>query len=194
MIMVVTGVVLLLLSAVTIAIRPFGRPLQWAARGAAMVGYVAIFLAILSTVYMRELYGFLGRPFLWAHHTLTISGLILIILHPTLLAIQFASVSIYVPVFDSWRGFWLNGGRPALYLFALGAAGALMRRTWRKNWRILHMFTYVAFLLATIHSVLIGTDFGQPILRFLPLAMAVIVVAAFVKKRLYRRRKSSGSR
>jgi sulfoxide reductase heme-binding subunit YedZ len=186
--MIALGAIVVLLAVVTIALRLEGDPIHWIVRGAGMLGYVSIFLAILSSAYMRELYRLLGRPFLWGHHVLSVSGLILIALHPTALAIETASAAIFVPRFDSWNVFWLLGGRPALYLIAVASIGALLRKSWRNNWRIIHMLNYVAFVLGTVHSVLIGTDFGQPFLRLLPITMALLMVVVFVRKRLAQRR------
>lgn len=186
--MIVLGAAILLLAIVAIALRPVGDPVRWFVRGAGMVGYVAIFLAILSSAYMRQLYRLLGRPFLWGHHILSVSGLILIALHPTAHAIETADAAVFVPRFDSWAIFFELGGRPAAYLIAVASLGALLRKGWRKSWRNIHMLNYVAFLLATVHAVLISTDLSQPFLRPIPIAMALAMVAVFVRKRLGQRR------
>jgi hypothetical protein len=188
LIVIALGAIVLLLAIVAIWLRPEGNPVHWIVRGAGMVGYVAIFLAIVSSAYMRELYRLLGRPFLWGHHVVSVSGLILIAIHPLALAIETASAAVFVPRFDSWLVFWQLGGRPALYLLAIASLGALLRKSWRSGWRTVHMLNYVAFLLGTVHAVLIGTDFGQPFLRLVPIAMAVVVVWVFVRKRLGQRR------
>ena len=70
-----------------------------------MVGYVALCCAIVSPAYMRALYPLLGCPFLWGHYVLSISGLVLIALHPLALAIEMASAVVFVPRFDSWLVF-----------------------------------------------------------------------------------------
>lgn len=188
LIMVALGAMVLLLSILAIVLRPEGDPVHWLVRGAGMVGYVAIFVAILSSAYMRELYRLLGRPFLWGHHVVSISGLILIALHPLALAIETASAAVFVPKFDSWLVFLQLGGRPALYLIAAASLGALLRKSWRKGWRTIHMLNYVAFLLGTVHAVLIGTDLSQPFLRLVPIAMALVAVGVFLRKRLGQRR------
>ena len=191
LIMVALGAIVVLLAIVAIVFRPEGDPVHWIVRGSGMVGYVAVFLASLSSAYMRELYRLLGRPFLWGHHVLSVSGLVLIILHPTALAIETANASVFLPRFDSWLVFWQLGGRPALYLIAIASLGALLRKRWRKGWRTIHTLNYVAFLLATVHAILIGTDFGQPFLRLVPIAMALVVIGVFIHKRLGQRRAKS---
>ena len=188
LILIALGAIVVLLAVLAIVLRPQGNPLYWLVRGAAMVGYVAVFLASLSSAYMRELYRMLGRPFIWGHHVLSISGLVLLALHPTALAIETANAAVFLPRFDSWAVFWQLGGRPALYLMGIASLGALLRKRWRKGWRTVHMLNYVAFLLGTVHAVLIGTDFGQPFLRLIPIAMALVMVAVFVRKRLGQRR------
>ena len=181
--MIALGAITLLLTIFAIVLKPLGNPLYWVVRGTAMVGYVATFLAILSSIYMRELYRLLGRPFVWGHHVLAVSGLILLTLHPAALAIETANAAVFVPRFDSWEVFFQLGGRPALYLMAIASLGALLRKSWRKGWRIIHMLNYVAFLLGTIHAIWIGTDLGQPFLRLIPIGMAIAIVAVFVHKR-----------
>ena len=93
-----------------------------------------------------------------------------------------------MPRFDSWAIFFQLGGRLAIYLIAIAALAALLRKRWRNGWRIVHMLNYIALLLGTVHAVLIGTDFGQPFLRLVPIAMAVLAVAVFVRKRIAQRR------
>jgi hypothetical protein len=188
LIMIALGAIVVLLAIAAIVLRPDEEPLHWVVRGAGMVGYVAMFLSILSSAYMRELYRLLARPFLWGHHVLSVSGLVLITMHPLALAIETASAAVFVPRFDSWKILLQLGGRPALYLVAIASLGALLRKHWRKGWRTLHMVNYVAFLLGTVHAVLIGTDFGQPWLRLIPIAMVLVVVAVFFRKRLGQRR------
>ncbi len=191
LIMLALGAIVVLLAVVALVLKPGGAPLYWLARGTAMVGYVAVFLAILSSAYMRELYRMLGRPFLWGHHVLSISGLILLTLHPIALAIALTNLSVFVPRFDSWTIFFQLAGRPALYLMWAASLGALLRKSWREGWRTLHQLNYVAFLLGTVHGILIGTDFGRPFLRLLPIAMALVVSFVFVRKRVMQKRRKT---
>jgi DMSO/TMAO reductase YedYZ heme-binding membrane subunit len=188
LIIIALGSIVVLLAVVAIVLRPEGTPWNWVDRVAGMVGYVATFLAILSSAYMRALYRLLGRPFLWGHHIVSISGLVLITFHPIAFAIETANAAVFVPRFDSWLVFWELAGRPALYLMAIASLGAWLRRRWRKSWRTIHMLNYVAFLLGTVHAVLIGTDFGQPFLRLVPITMALVTIAVFIRKRLGQRR------
>lgn len=188
LIMVVVGSLIVALAAIAIALGPSAGFWGWVVRGAAMVGYAFTFLAILSSAYMRQLYRLLGRPFLWGHHVLSVLSLILVTLHPLGVAIDAASAAVFVPRFDSWRVFLELGGRPALYLMWAASLAALLRRSWRKSWRTVHLLNYVAFMLGTIHAVLIGSDLGRPWLRPIPIILALIMVAVFIQKRMTLRR------
>ena len=99
-----------------------------------------------------------------------------------------ASAAVFAPRFDSWAIFFQLGGRLAIYLIAIAALAALLRKRWRNGWRAVHMLNYLAFLLGTIHAVLIGTDFGRPVLRLIPIAMGLVVAAVFARKRIAQRR------
>ncbi len=189
--MLALGIITLVVITGIMALSPAGHIWPWLVRGAALVGYIAMFLAILSSAYMRELYRLFGRPFLWGHHVLSITGLSLLALHPLAFALETANIAVFVPKFDSWQVFFQLGGRLALYLMWVAALGAALRKTWRPHWRTLHMFNYVAFLLGTIHGILIGTDLGRPLLQGVAIAMALTVIFVFIRKRLGTKRRKS---
>jgi sulfoxide reductase heme-binding subunit YedZ len=165
-----------------------GTPLNWAIRGAALLGYQSVFLAIVSSAYMRQLVRLFGRPFVQVHHVVSVSGLIFITLHPLGVALDNASISVFVPRFDSVLVFLQLGGRLAWYLIALAALIALLRRSIGRPWRVVHMLNYIAFLLITVHANLIGTHLQYSVPRAVSIVMALVIVGVFVQKRLRQRR------
>jgi sulfoxide reductase heme-binding subunit YedZ len=165
-----------------------GTPLNWAIRGAALLGYQSVFLAIVSSAYMRQLVRLFGRPFVQVHHVVSVSGLIFITLHPLGVALDNATISVFVPRFDSVLVFLQLGGRLAWYLIALAALIALLRRSVGRPWRVIHMLNYVAFLLITVHANLIGTQLQYSVPRAVSIVMALVIVGVFVQKRLRQRR------
>ncbi len=152
-------------------------------RGTALLGYLALFLATLSSIYMRQMFQFFGRPFIKVHHILSVSGLVLVTLHPLGVAIASSSWRAFLPKFDSLTVFLELGGRPAWYLIGAAALAAVWRKAIGKNWRWIHALNYIAFLLGTVHAIMIGTDFVSPVMKVIAGAMGVIVVGAFVQKR-----------
>ncbi len=178
-ILVVTGVMVL---------RPAPTPLDWTIRATAMLGLLAVFVTAVSSVFMRELYQLLGRPFIWVHHVVGVAGLVLVTLHPVGVAIRSSSLRVFLPDFSSVEVFLTLGGRPAWYLIGVASLAALLRARFKRGWRVIHYLNYVAFFLASVHATMIGTDFGSVAMRGVTAAMALALVAVFVHKRLQRRR------
>jgi DMSO/TMAO reductase YedYZ heme-binding membrane subunit len=150
-------------------------------------------LSILSSAYIRWLVGVFGRPFIKVHHLLSIAGLVLVALHPVGVMLDGGSASVLLPRFDSLLAFLQWGGPPALYLMGIAALTAALRRLIGKSWRTIHFLSYVAFLLATFHATMLGTEFTgggaqSVIARIVAILMAVAVAATFIQKRLSRRR------
>ncbi len=175
-----------------IALQPVGTALDWGIRAAAMLGFFAIFLTSVSSVYMRELYQLLGRPFIKVHHGVAVAGLVLITLHPLGVAVASSSLLVFIPDFSSVRAFLSLGGRPAWYLVGGASLAALFRTKIKHSWRVIHFLNYLGFWLATVHGIMIGTDFGSPVITGITVAMALVLAGVFVHKRLQRWRLKSG--
>jgi DMSO/TMAO reductase YedYZ heme-binding membrane subunit len=60
---------------------------------------------------------------------------------------------------------------------------ALFRTRLRKQWRTIHWLNYLAFLLATTHAVLLGSNFQVPAMKVIPIVLALALVVIFVWKR-----------
>ena len=132
---------------------------------------------------MRQVYRVFGRPFIKVHHILSVTGLVLVTLHLFGVAVDAVSPSVFLPRFDSWVAFLELGGCPAWYLIAVASLVAVLRKTIGRNWRAIHFLNYVAFLLATVHAIMIGTDFQHTIVKAVPVALALVLVAIFIHKR-----------
>jgi sulfoxide reductase heme-binding subunit YedZ len=166
--------------------------LTWLARGAALSGYSAVFLSILSSAYLRELVRFFGRSFVKVHHVGSVTGLVLLVVHPVSVAINTSSVAVFVPRFDSPLVFFTLGGRAAWYLIGVASLAALLRIRFRNYWRGVHYLNYIAFFLASIHAALLGTTFLTPgfqgiALRAVLAILALTVIYVFARRRLSRR-------
>jgi len=183
-VLVLVLVVPLVITTVVELSRLEGLPLNWLIRAFALLGYQFIFLAILSSAFLRELVRFFGRPFITLHHIVSVSGLVLISLHPIGVAYEQASLAVFLPRFDSLRLFLTLGGRPAWYLLFLAVLAAFLRQVIGKGWRWVHLLNYVAFLLGTAHANLIGTNFQDLGPRVGSIVMALAVVAVLVRRRI----------
>lgn len=184
----VVGLAALILVGGLIALKPHGTPLHWVIRGASLLGYLSVFLSIVSSAYMRELIRISGRPFIRAHHILSITGLILITLHPLAVAWEYANLRILLPTLDSWALFFQFGGQVVWPLIAVASLAAALRKAIGRNWRVAHYLNYVAFWLATVHAILIGTDFQYPVVKAISVVMSLATAAIFLQKRLRARK------
>ena len=182
------GILALILTITVESLNLWGTPLNWAIRGMALLGYQSVFLAIVSSAYMRQLVRLFGRPFIQVHHVASVTGLIFIALHPLGVALNDGTISVFVPRFDSALAFLQLGGQLAWYVIVLAALVALLRRSVGQPWRVVHMLNYVAFLLATVHANLIGTNLQYIVTRAISMVMAVAILGVFAQKRLRRRR------
>jgi hypothetical protein len=186
--LVVIGIAALILVGGLIALGSTVTPLTWFIRTCAVLGYLCVFVAALSSIYMRELVRWFGRSFVKTHHVVTVTGLVLITLHPLAVAWNFGSASVLLPQGGSWMDFLRWGGRWAWYLIGIASLVALFRTRLRNQWRYVHWLNYLAFFLATAHAVLLGSDFQSTAMRVIPIVLALALVAVFVQKRLQRSR------
>ena len=171
-----------------IAMRPNVNPLTWFIRTCAVLGYLCVFAAALSSIYMRELVRWFGRPFVKTHHIVTVTGLVLMTLHPLAVAWNFGSPSVLLPQGGSWVDFFRWGGRWAWYLIGIASLVALFRTRLRNQWRYVHWLNYLAFYLASAHAALLGSDFQSAAMKVVPIVLSLVLVAVFVRKRLPRSR------
>ena len=154
------------------------------ARVAALLGYLLILVAVLSSAFVRPLIKTFGRPFVLLHHIVSYSGLGIIFLHPILIAIVYGDLAIVLPRFDSLSNFFRYGGSPAFELLLLAVLAALLRKRLKSAWQIVHMLTYVAFILGTVHATTVGaTDVQAAWLKWIFWLLALGATAIFALRR-----------
>jgi DMSO/TMAO reductase YedYZ heme-binding membrane subunit len=188
-VLLVSAVGALALVAGVVALDRIATPLDGLIRVGALLGYLTVFLAALSSNFMRELTRFFGRPFPKVHHYVSVTALISLAIHTTSVAWRTGTVSVFIPEVSSLRLFFTLGGRPAFWLIAVAALTALLRASIGKNWKIIHWLNYVAFFLGTVHALLIGPNFQHLGVRIVSIAMAVALAVVFVLKRTARQRR-----
>jgi hypothetical protein len=187
----VIGVAALAVIGAAIAARPAptGEKLlvSWAIRTCALLGYLCVFVAAVSALYMRDLVRLFGRSFVKTHHAVTVTGLVLLALHGLIVVLTWGP-RVLVPKFSTWKLFLTWGGPIALYLIGIASLAALFRTSsLRKQWRYVHWLNYLAFLFATTHAIWLGSEFrSSPAMQVIPILFAAALVAAFVLKRLQR--------
>jgi sulfoxide reductase heme-binding subunit YedZ len=186
--LILCGVGALLLTVGIVALDSLSTPLDGVIRAGALMGYLGVFLAALSSNYMRELTRFFGRSFIKVHHIVSVTALIALTVHTIGVAWRAGSVSTFLPSFASWQLFFTLGGRPAFWILAVTSLTALFRTAIGKNWKIIHWLNYLVFILGTIHAQLIGPNFQHIGVRIVSGIMMLVLVGVFVWKRTRKQR------
>jgi DMSO/TMAO reductase YedYZ heme-binding membrane subunit len=160
-------------------------------RDLALLGYIAIFLAIVSSYYKRYVMKIFGRSFVDAHHILSVTGAVLLTLHPISVAWDELDPTVFLPVFLPFYDVLRYGGRIAWYIFAVGALSAVWRKKIGRRWRTIHDFNYLAFVFGTVHANLIGANFEDWPVRVVYMAMFIIAAVLFVRQRIEARKRQA---
>jgi sulfoxide reductase heme-binding subunit YedZ len=159
------------------------------ARSAGIVAYLLLSSSVLLGVLMA------GRTtFTWpkfaveeVHRFLAILTGVFIVLHGgSLLLDRVVPISLgaeLVPFTSPYRPLAVGLGVCAMELVAaVGITNALRTRLPYTTWRRLHYLTLPAWLLASLHGVLAGTDAGDPWLAAVVAGtFAGVVIAAFTR-------------
>ncbi|MBN1135167.1 MAG: hypothetical protein JXM73_01185 [Anaerolineae bacterium] len=182
---------ILLVASALVVLRTEGTLMRWIVRDLALLGYIVVFIAIVSSYYKREIMTIFGRGFVDAHHILTVTGAVLLTLHPIGVALDEMNLAVFIPALWPLYDLLRYGGRLAWYILAVAALSAVWRKKIGRRWRAVHDFNYLAFTLGTVHANLLGHNFRDLPVRLVSIAMLTIVAVLFVRQRIEARRKQA---
>lgn len=78
--------------------------------------------------------------------------------------VHFGVADLLVPFASSWRSGAVAWGVVAFwFLVAVELSSLMMRRLPRRTWRAIHLTSYLAAVMATIHALTAGTDADNPL-------------------------------
>jgi predicted ferric reductase len=175
---------ILLLETIIISFRyPYEDSYQIGIRLTALIGFFSLFISVIMSDFFEE-FREDGEKNLTLHHFFGLLGIILITLHPVILAVYKSDISVFLPKFNSWNVFWELAGRPSLIILYIGFIGGFLLKTYKKFWRVLHMLVYISLFFGLIHGYLIGTDFQNPFITALFIIMFLISIFILINKRL----------
>jgi predicted ferric reductase len=97
--------------------------------------------------------------------------------------VHFGVADLLVPLASSWRPLAVALGVTALYLLvAVEVTSLLMRRLPRRWWRAIHLSSFAAFALSTVHAVAAGTDArNSALILAVNAAVATVLFLTFVR-------------
>jgi DMSO/TMAO reductase YedYZ heme-binding membrane subunit len=174
-----------------VAWRTEGSLIRWIVRDLALLGYIAVFLAIVSSYYKKQVMKIFGRSFVDAHHVLSVTGAVLLTLHPIGVAWDELNPMVFIPVFLPVDDMLRYGGRIAWYVFGVGALAAVWRKKIGRQWRTIHDFNYLAFAFGTVHANLLGANFADWPVRAVSIGMFIVISVLFVRQRIEARKRQA---
>jgi len=152
-------------------------------RAGGIVGYLLLWFSTAWGVMLsaKGLGGVVSKPVAYAVHNIT-SWLALgfAAVHAVALlgdtVVPFSGVGVLVPFAASYKPFLTGLGTLSMYLGILVSVTFYWRRLSRRTWRTIHTLSYLMFLSVTVHGVMLGTDSGTLIMRWIYLLAAGSVV------------------
>lgn len=134
-------------------------------RGAALVAYPALFLAVLTGIfYNTAAFGVLHESARRVHIEMSVFGMVVTLLHAGLGILDtWFVLSGQAPAPAYSMSYFLNGvvvGIGALLMLVVAVLGFTDAKRFDKPWgpRVVHSFAYAGFIFGTIHAAAIGTD------------------------------------
>jgi predicted ferric reductase len=111
-------------------------------------------------------------------------ALIFTIIHMlTLIAdsyVTFTFVSVLVPYASSWKPLPVSLGILGFYILAaVQITSLMMRKMSRKNWRRIHLLSYVQFVLVMAHTLTSGSDVGKAWYSGITVAISMVGAVVF---------------
>lgn len=142
----------------------------YVARAGGILAYLLLWLATLWGVFIssKMVKGWIDATLLYnLHEFLPMLAMVFAVVHAAVLMgdayIRFSLLDLLIPFRAPYRPLWTGLGSLALYLsIALIATFYLRNLISRRVWRALHYLTYLAFVLALVHGLMVGTDTTQP--------------------------------
>jgi DMSO/TMAO reductase YedYZ heme-binding membrane subunit len=175
-VLIASGLGALVLTVGVVALDEIFAPIHGIIRGAAVLGYLGIFLTIISSNYMRELTKYFGRSFITVHHIIAVAGLVTIAAHVITVAMSWKALSVFVPSQNTPQAL-------AFWLVVLASLAGVFRKTIGKRWKTIHWLNYAAFLIGTWHALRMGTNFQHIGMHIVVSVMTLLVILLFVWKR-----------
>lgn len=158
-------------------------PFDLSIRLFALNGFIALSIATIMTAFLKEITLFFKKPFTRIHHYFAAAGLVLITLHPIVLAIQLLNPAVFLPRIETLYLFMFYGGRQALIIIYIALAAVLVRRKITVYWRPIHALMYLALFFGIVHANLSGHDFENIAIMLIFNGLFAATLIAFALKR-----------
>jgi predicted ferric reductase len=163
--------------------------LTWyVARGAGLLTWALLVASMTwGLLYATRVLG--RRASAWwllgVHRFLGASALVFIGIHVAALIadsyVHFSLTDAFVPFTGSWHPVAVGWGIVTMYLLVTIEITSLLRsRMDRQLWRMIHLASYPAFALATVHGLAAGTDLRAMVSTAMAIVLGTVAIAVAV--------------
>lgn len=166
-----------------------GQPLA-PMRILAFMAYTMAYASIFGVLFSKELIQFFGRMFVKIHHFMTVTALSMMVLHPIFILVGGYPLNYLLPDFTTPYNVFARSGPIALLLFAISSVAAVLRATMKQSWRSVHWLVYLAFIVASIHAVLLGMSLQTLVPRLIVGLLVISIIVVYIVKRLPRKKRT----
>lgn len=109
--------------------------------------------------------------------------------------VEFDIVDLFIPFASEWKPIPVALGVLATWILIVVQVTSLaMKRLSRPTWRRIHMTSYLAFFLTSLHGTLAGTDATNVLYQATSIAAVVAVIFTTLFRIMTRRRRAAPSR
>ena len=164
-------------------------PLTFAIRLLALNGYIALSIAAIMTLFLKEVTLFFKKSFTKIHHYFAAAGLLIVTLLPIFVILEglnthYINSNLFIPNFSSLYNFFFYGGVVALILVYVALGAVLLRKKIMAYWRSFHALMYLALFVGVVHANLIGIDFQNLAIKLIFDGLFAAALVAFGLNRL----------
>ncbi|MFZ4756223.1 MAG: ferric reductase-like transmembrane domain-containing protein [Miltoncostaeaceae bacterium] len=160
------------------------------ARSSGVIAYVLLTASMVAGVFLHSrLMQRMASPIArmeW-HKVLAILALLMVGLHGLGLVmdtyVNTGWLDLIVPGLATYRTLWTGFGVVALWLMLIVSATAGARKHFKaRTWKGIHFASYAAFIGATVHGLMTGTDSGLPWMLAIYIASTGLVVGVAARR------------
>jgi DMSO/TMAO reductase YedYZ heme-binding membrane subunit len=156
----------------------------------ALMGYMMAYTSILGVLFNKELIQFFGRMFIKIHHIMTVAALAMMLLHPIFVLLNGYPLNYLLPDFTTLFNAFARNGPLALLFFAIASLAAVIRATIKHSWRAVHWLVYIAFIIASLHAVLLGMNLQSLVSRLIVGLLVASIIVVYIIKRVPKKKRS----
>ncbi len=118
------------------------------------------------------------------HRAAAVLGTLLLLAHVTFAVLDtwvtVSPLAVFLPGASAWEPLWIGLGALAFDTVLLLAVTSALRRRFANLWWNVHLLSYVAFALAWLHALGVGTDASDPVMLWLAGLSAAAVAASLL--------------